>query len=245
MATLIIPGLNSSGPAHWQTWLEQTVADSRRVQLRDWVSPDLAVWTAAIRRAIAQTRGEIFLVGHSFGALAAAQAGNDYSHRIAGALLVAPADPENFGIGELLPQGALGFPSVVVASANDPWMKLDAAANWARRWQSDFVSLGDAGHINTESGYGPWPAGLDLLRRLQQDAGWHDARARQAQLPISALRRRIRGAVDTRLATEGRGTTLARRSAAASADIRRAVVLLEDAGWRVSPPIFEASVASA
>jgi predicted alpha/beta hydrolase family esterase len=31
---------------------------------------------------------------------------------------------------------------------------------------SHFISIGDAGHINTAAGYGPWPQGLELLRQL-------------------------------------------------------------------------------
>lgn len=47
-------------------------------------------------------------------------------------------------------------------------MKLTSCALWAERWGSRFVEIGRAGHINTESGYGPWPQGLELLHTLQQ-----------------------------------------------------------------------------
>lgn len=43
-------------------------------------------------------------------------------------------------------------------------------ARWAAevRWGSRLVHIGRAGHINAESGFGPWPQGLELLRTLQQ-----------------------------------------------------------------------------
>lgn len=165
-ATLIVPGLNSSGPLHWQTWFEQQIAGAIRVIQSDWKRADLPEWASRVRRGISRQPGRVLIVAHSFGALAAVQAAEDHRHRIAGALLVAPADPEKFGIADLLPQRALGFPATLVASTNDPWIGIDRAAHLAATWNADFVNVGDAGHINSESGFGPWPGGLRLLQRL-------------------------------------------------------------------------------
>lgn len=33
-------------------------------------------------------------------------------------------------------------------------------------WRTQLFDLGYAGHINAESGYGPWPEGLGLLNRV-------------------------------------------------------------------------------
>lgn len=167
--TLIVPGLNSSGSAHWQTWFEEQIPGAVRVVQRDWKSADLPEWSSRVRREIFRSPGRILIAAHSFGALAAVQAADDHRHRIAGALLVAPADPDKFGVSDLLPQGPLGFPAVVVASANDPWLSIERAAGLAALWDADFVNLGAAGHINAESGYGPWPGGLRLLQQLLLD----------------------------------------------------------------------------
>lgn len=166
--TLIIPGLNNSGPDHWQSWFEQHIPGSIRVIQRDWKDPHLPDWAGRVRREINRIPGRLFIAAHSFGVLAAVQAGQDHASRIAGALLVAPADPDKFGVSDFLPQKALSFPSVVVASTNDPWMRHERAAAWADVWGSDFVSLGDAGHINAEAGFGRWPEGLALLQRLRR-----------------------------------------------------------------------------
>ncbi len=168
--TLIIPGLNSSGSAHWQTWLESQLPDAVRVIQGDWKRPDLPEWSSRIRREISRRSGPILIAAHSFGALAAVQAAEDYSHRIAGALLVAPADPDKFGVTDLLPAARLSFPSVLVASTNDRWLSIERAQGLAARWGALLVHLGDAGHINTESGYGPWPGSLALLRQLETEA---------------------------------------------------------------------------
>jgi predicted alpha/beta hydrolase family esterase len=44
------------------------------------------------------------------------------------------------------------------------------AALFARSWASRFVIIGAAGHINTASSLGDWPAGLELLHELADRA---------------------------------------------------------------------------
>lgn len=180
--TLIIPGLHNSGPDHWQSWFEAHVPGSVRVIQRDWKDANLPDWAGRVRREINRIPGKLFIAAHSFGVLAAVQAASDFSDRIGGALLVAPADPDRFGIADYLPQQSLTFPSVVVASTNDPWMRHERAAHWADVWGSDFVTLGAAGHINAESGYGAWPEGLALLLRLRRQ---HAARLETVSPPAA------------------------------------------------------------
>jgi predicted alpha/beta hydrolase family esterase len=191
--TLIVPGFRGSGPAHWQSWLEARLPGACRVAGIDWEAPVLARWAAEVRREIDAAPSAVWLVAHSFGCLAAVVAAADRPDKVAGALLVAPADPERFasggrrdgpqagadeGIAAWLPQSQLGFPSAVVASSNDPWVELKVAAFWAERWGTRLVNLGPAGHINVESGYGPWPQGLELLLEL---------RRAQDDLPLGAI----------------------------------------------------------
>lgn len=158
-ALLIVPGLNDSGPAHWQTWLQAQHRHARRVEQRDWSDPDLERWAARVGRTLDQAGGSAWLaVAHSFGCLALARylAANPGSP-VRAALFVAPADPDKFGIAGLLPQQRLGVPSTLIASDNDPWMSAASSRRWAERWGSAWVTLGDAGHINAESGFGPLP----------------------------------------------------------------------------------------
>lgn len=186
--TLIIPGLSSSGPTHWQTWLEAHLPSSIRVIQRDWHTPDLPEWASRVRRDISRQPGRIYIVAHSFGVLAGVQAAHDFRERIAGALLVAPADPGKFGVEDLIPDRHLEFPAVVVASTNDPWMSLDRAAHFADLWGADLVNLGEAGHINADSGFGPWPEGLAILERLR--AFSLASRTRERQRSRQVIRQR-------------------------------------------------------
>ena len=178
---LIIPGLNNSGPDHWQTWLGTQYRDSRRVQQADWAHPEVAAWSEQIERAVQKARpGTIWVaVAHSFGCLALAHhldkvsaRGQDRSGtgaRIHAALLVAPADPVKFDVVHRLPHTGLGIPSLMIGSENDPWMPLERAQSWANVWGSKFLNLGQAGHINAESGHGAWPLARFKVDELIRD----------------------------------------------------------------------------
>jgi len=182
--TLIVPGLNSSGSAHWQSWIETELPEAVRVIQSDWKRANLPEWSSRIRREIARRTGPVLIAAHSFGALAAVQAAEDYRERVKGVLLVAPADPDKFGVAGSLPEGPLGFPATLVASANDPWLSIDKALALALRWGADFVDLGPAGHINAESGFGPWPFGISLLRQLEDREVWTGRRGAGGPDPV-------------------------------------------------------------
>lgn len=82
-------------------------------------------------------------------------------------LLVAPADPRKFAVEHRLPLRPLGLPSTLIASETDPWMRWENAGAWALLWASRFVNLGAVGHINTESGFGPFPLAREIVDRMR------------------------------------------------------------------------------
>lgn len=168
---LIIPGLHDSGPVHWQTWLQGQYRGAARVRQADWDRPELDVWAAQIARTVERASASTtwIAVAHSFGCLALARYLREFKPAqaeggIRAALMVAPADPIKFAVVEQLSAPGLGLPATVIGSENDPWMPLARAREWAHHWGARFVNLGAAGHINTESGFGPWP-----LARFQVD----------------------------------------------------------------------------
>lgn len=156
---LIIPGLHDSGPAHWQTWLQSQHRDALRVTQRDPSKPELERWAERIQRTLeAAGPGEWLAVAHSFGCLALARHLADHPDTpIREALLVAPAEPDKFGIAEALPHQRLPRRTRLIASSTDPWMSAASAARWAYRWGASFSNLGPVGHINAEAGFGPFP----------------------------------------------------------------------------------------
>jgi predicted alpha/beta hydrolase family esterase len=64
------------------------------------------------------------------------------------------------------PPDPLPFPSIVVASTDDPYGSVEFAQSCAQAWGSRFVDAGARGHINADSGLGDWPEGYALLRQL-------------------------------------------------------------------------------
>ena len=170
---LIVPGLFNSGPAHWQTHWERALPNAERVEQSDWERPTLGEWTASLAESVRRRPGAV-LVGHSLGcALIAHLAQINGGRGIGGALMVAPAEVNaNGAAGRLLegfspmPRLRLPFPSTVVASRNDPFVEITRAEAFARSWGSTFVDLGLAGHINVDSGHGPWTEGHALLDEL-------------------------------------------------------------------------------
>lgn len=166
---LIVPGLYGSGPDHWQSlWQKQNPSWQLVIQ-DNWSLPDLDAWADRLRDAVVSAPGPVLIAAHSFGCLVTAKVAAQYPRQIAGALLVAPANPQKFGVAGRLPRRSLGVPSRVVASDNDPWMPLAIAREWAARWGSALTVLRGAGHINAESGLGNWSAGLNLLNRIVAD----------------------------------------------------------------------------
>jgi predicted alpha/beta hydrolase family esterase len=166
---LIIPGWRDSGPGHWQSlWAEQ-LPGALRVQQDDWITPTRSAWVASITRTILAQPEPVVVAAHSLGCIATSHLPPEAVARIRGALLVAPADPERRGVladFAPVPYQALPYRSIVVASNNDPYCPVRTAGAYARAWGSEFVRLQNAGHINIESGFGPWPLGLALLQSL-------------------------------------------------------------------------------
>ncbi|MEY4977992.1 MAG: hypothetical protein RLZZ352_262 [Pseudomonadota bacterium] len=167
---LILPGWQNSGPDHWQSHWERQHG-YQRVQQHDWMQPRRGDWIARLEDVVLSTDGPLVLVAHSLGCiLVAAWASlSSSTHRIRGALLVAPGDTERPELRDPLPSWApivrqpLPFASVLVGSRNDPYCRFERAQGLAHDWGSRFVDLGACGHINADSGLADWAQGHALL----------------------------------------------------------------------------------
>ena len=177
---IIAPGLHGSGALHWQSWLHGQIEGSVRVEQDFWSVPDIERWADRIAETVdAQGPGPHVIVAHSFGCLASLHAAARYPELgIAQMLLVAPAEPTRFGVAGTLPQAPLPMSTCMVASDDDPWMSATQARAWAQLWGSDWINLGNAGHINVDSGFGPFPLAREwaagALNRLESRP-WHAA----------------------------------------------------------------------
>lgn len=172
MRYVIIPGVNGSGRKHWQTlWQDKWGPAASRISPASWDSPDLADWCHALEQATRHCQpGQVVLVAHSLGCLAAASWLGQRRPGVRGAFLVAPPDPAgpNFPAAAApsftaIKPASLTVPALVVGSDDDPYCVPDEARRMAVHWNAGYVSIGLAGHINDASGLGTWESGKALL----------------------------------------------------------------------------------
>ena len=181
LTVLIVPGLRDHVELHWQTLLAAelprvvTVAPMGREDL------DCRARVDAIEHAVRNVGGPLVIVAHSAGCLMVAHWAQQTRHAVNGALLAVPPDfespmPEGYPrIGALraggwlpVPRTRLPFPSIVAASRNDPLASFTRVSTLAPEWGSKLVDLGEVGHLNPASGFGPWPRAHEFIAQLQQ-----------------------------------------------------------------------------
>lgn len=185
-AYIFVPGYGNSLGEHWQQqwrqhlpshWAELGSApmsnEPKRTNSGDWDHPDCELWVARLNACIDAIEEPIVLIGHSLGVLTIAHwaaAHPQSNSKINAAWLVAAPDAQRPDFPSAItgyastPLAPLPFPSLVVISSNDPYAKLDRSVQLAHAWQTEIWRLENAGHINTSSGYGPWPEGLAKMQ---------------------------------------------------------------------------------
>ena len=169
---LILPGHEGAGPQHWQTRMASKLSTARVIEQPDWFFPSLSDAIGEIVAAVRDAQRPIVFVAHSAGCTLlshsiASIAALGLQDRLRGAYLVAPPSESKLltlarmdPAMAMMPRNPLPFPSLLVASSNDPFSNMEESAGLALAWGSLLVEAGDAGHINTASGHGPWPEGM-------------------------------------------------------------------------------------
>ncbi len=171
---LILPGLGDSGADHWQSyWLKSFNTSTKLVQ-ENWEEPKLEDWLRELKIAIQKINSPTILVAHSLAvSLVMHWIATNNNPYIIGALLVAPADvdspehtPEVTRNFSPMPIHKLPLPSIVVCSENDPYINIERANYFAQKWGSDFINIGQKGHVNSESNLKYWEEGQLILEEL-------------------------------------------------------------------------------
>lgn len=178
--TLIVPGLHGSGDGHWQAWWRMDHRNAVLVEQADWSNPAAEGWLARLEQAVI-ANPHALIVAHSLGAVLTARlATSSVAPLVAGALLVAPADIERTGALHhrsyefgTMPTRKLPFSALVVASRNDPYMPFDKIVALSKAWGARLHDLGNAGHVNIESGFGRWTDGYRLAASLRERVDIH------------------------------------------------------------------------
>lgn len=178
---LVIPGHMGAGPDHWQSRLISKLSSAQLVDQDDWVHGSLPKAINAVVEAVAAAEKPVVFVAHSVGCILVARAVQTLGeniHKVKGGYLVVP--PNEAALRSLVgidpsfadvPRDPLPFPSLLVATSNDPYSTLEDSASLALAWGSLLVEAGEAGHIDHTSGHGPWPEGMmrfaGFLSKLQ------------------------------------------------------------------------------
>lgn len=178
--TVVIPGWHGSGAGHWQTWLEEQSETDGRPTIRPSFDPERAVlseWSTALRAVLSDLPADGYdVVAHSLGAVLWLHhvAAPVDSPRAARVLLVSPPSPrlDIPDLAEFLPppldvdtvrRGADG--TALVGSEGDPYLPEGVAAAYGVPLKMATTIVPGGGHINVDSGHGPWPTVLDWCRR--------------------------------------------------------------------------------
>ncbi len=156
----------------------QKLSTARVVEQTYWSRPNLNDWVGRLIEEINLCERPVLILAHSLGVVTLAHTVARFDGaKIAGAFLVAPPSEAAVSVIESIdpaftpyPTTPLPFPTVLIASQNDPFCSYEEATRLAAAWGSDLTDAGEAGHINAESGHGPWPEGLmklaSFLRQL-------------------------------------------------------------------------------
>ncbi len=177
---LLVPGLRDETPGHWQAILAGQWPGAVSLPALGRRNIDLAARIEQIEDAVQSINGPVVLVAHSGGAVATAHwARRTRATSIQGALLAtpplfaSPLGPEFPALAEFqshgwapVPRAPLPFPSILAASRNDPLGDYEGVCELAQAWGARVFDLGHSGHLNPASGFGPWPAAIELVREL-------------------------------------------------------------------------------
>jgi predicted alpha/beta hydrolase family esterase len=167
---LIVHGWQGSGPGHWQRWLARRLSDVAFPVLPAPDRPRLGEWMDALRAELERTCDPVVLC-HSLGCMLwlhhAASRDAD-APRASRVLLVAPPGPSaRFAeIAEFLTApldpGALAAACAgetrLVCSDDDPYCSEGADGFYGVPLGIPTEVIPGGGHLNTDSGHGPWPA---------------------------------------------------------------------------------------
>jgi hypothetical protein len=177
MNYLIVPGLNNSGPKHWQSFWEKSLPNATRVIQHCWDKPEKKEWIATLDETIQKLTADTILVAHSLGVATTVMwltqklaEGNIPSH-IKGAFLVSPSDVDNVQVIKSfapMPLEKLPIPACVVASENDEFVSMERSKFFAAAWGVPLFNAGALGHINSDSDLGEWEQGRAFLDEFEK-----------------------------------------------------------------------------
>ncbi|MFC4068502.1 RBBP9/YdeN family alpha/beta hydrolase [Actinoplanes subglobosus] len=157
---LLVPGRGVPFPNHWSRQWARAHRDYRWAPEPPgppYVAEDRV---AALQSAVAASAEPAILIAHSAGCLTVASWAGRFTGPVVAALLVTPPEVPD------TPRQRLPFRSIVVVSRDDPHGSFGHGQQLAADWGGQLFDAGPVGHLDSSSGFGPWPDGERLVRTL-------------------------------------------------------------------------------
>ena len=169
---LIVHGLGGSGPDHWQTWLAKRLrARGLTAAYPDLPDPDLPsldAWCAALESELAALDRPV-VACHSLGAVTWLHLAARLRRRLAERVLLVAPPSAGAGVAEIdsfvpppLDREAVAIAAeatrMICAPTGDPYCPEGAASLYATPLGLAVDEIPGGAHLNTDAGYGPWPA---------------------------------------------------------------------------------------
>ncbi|RAK31290.1 hypothetical protein B0I29_11596 [Actinoplanes lutulentus] len=166
MRRLLVPGRGVALPEHWSWQWARERAGFQWAPEPPGPPFEPEDRVADLQAVLSAGDGPAVLVAHSAGCATVGFWARRHTGPVRAALLVTPPWVEDW-----MPRERLPFRSVVVASRDDPHATFAQAAALAAGWGAEVWDAGPVGHLDSKTGFGPWPAGERLVEALVRGAG--------------------------------------------------------------------------
>ncbi|MFT7004237.1 MAG: putative alpha/beta hydrolase family esterase [Sulfurimonas sp.] len=171
---LLLHGWGGSDNPHWQSWLASEIAKEYGkvsfLKFSDFDFPNKDVWKEELLKELDDFKPDI-VICHSLANILWFHLCNEEKiSKVKKLYLVAPPSIER-EIKEVksffpvhAPKDLHAKEVLLICSTNDPYMSIEEAKSLQKTLNVEMEVLEGAGHLNADSGFGPWPWMLNKLK---------------------------------------------------------------------------------
>lgn len=172
---LLLHGWGGSNFPHWQSWLAGELAKEYGkvsfLQFSNFDFPDVLEWKKELRSELSIFQPDI-VICHSLATTLwfhlcheSQELLTEHLYLVAPPSLYCDVDEIKDFFPIEAPSNLCATNAMLICSTNDPYMSETQANNLQKVLNIEMKMLKNAGHINTESGYGAWPWMLEEIRK--------------------------------------------------------------------------------
>lgn len=171
---LLLHGWGGSDYPHWQSWLAGELAkDYGKVsflKFSDYDEPKLDVWKQELKAELEEFKPDVVVCHSLANALWFHLCHENALDKVEYLYLVAPPSL-NCDVKELqeffpvaIPEKLYAKNALLISSTNDPYMSEKEAEQLQKDLGIEMKTLQNAGHVNSESGFGNWEWILETIK---------------------------------------------------------------------------------